>query len=133
MASAACQRRTCTAEADAEPRGEAKCVELPATKQCADCMCELEVSSFIRKPRTADGLCHICRRCNAARVRRYGLARGAPQVLPHWHVCSKCEETKPADEFCAHKGTTVGLNDWCKKCLQAHFSKREQQRVGNVY
>jgi len=124
VVSAACQRRTCRAEADAERRGEAKRVEPPATKQCAECMRELEASSFYRTPRAPDGLFHICRRCNAARERRYALARGAPQVLPHWQVCSKCEETKPADEFWADKGTPVGLRHWCKKCTQAAFASK---------
>jgi len=132
VASAACQRRTCKAEADAQPRDEAKRAE-PATKQCAECMRELEASSFYRKPRAPDGLHHICRRCDAPHIRRYKLARGAPQVLPHWHACSLCKETKPADEFRPDRAATVGLGSWCKKCMQAaQASKRERDSVSPV-
>lgn len=30
--------------------------------------------------------------------------------------CTKCEEIKPLDEFCKHKGNKDGHSYWCKEC-----------------
>ena len=34
--------------------------------------------------------------------------------------CSRCKETKPADQFHRHRRTKDGLNTWCKACRGEH-------------
>lgn len=115
------------------------------TKRCSKCSNDLPLNAFGKNSHETDGLQRWCKACRHEHAQdptrrqrkveydQYYRAGNlddwkAQQPRPDLTVkhCAKCGETKPRDEFGANKGSSSGLQTYCKVC------SREIDRARNA-
>ena len=115
-------------------------VEVEGTKTCGHCRLILPFSAFKRHPHGLGGVFYRCRPCD----RKYMLAwRAAAKEKAKTEErtstvvrknCTKCKETKPADEFwrASAGGSADGLNAYCKSCSRTYATEHRKVKYITV-
>jgi hypothetical protein len=100
-------------------------------KLCGKCQFVKSADEFIRRKSTKDGLNPQCRSCASEYCREWRKSQPRYDVDPTIteKYCSKCERTKPADEFYRCSLNRDGLNAWCKLCSYKNSSKRRYTTI----
>ena len=102
------------------------------TKTCTGCGESKRLGDFHRKAsQKSNGRTSRCKGCASKRKRNLE----APRVLAQQEAldllaeglkhCTKCESTKTTDDFSPKKGSTTGLQSWCKECVRSDSRRRQ--------
>lgn len=113
-----------------------------ATRVCADCGQEKPLAEFGRKAgrENPGGRRPFCRDCGkerrAAGVRRHRAAQAAaaaapPPVAPH-KQCTRCDKSKPLDDFGPYDGTIDQHDFLCGDCRALATAEREQRATSGA-
>lgn len=95
-------------------------------RRCTRCEQRLPLSSFATRRASRDGLQNWCRLCTSAwaresRPRKRALA---PATSPEHKWCRRCERVKAREQFGPHRGTSDGLQTYCRECFADIYRQR---------
>jgi hypothetical protein len=99
---------------------------VPQQKRCGRCQQLLDVDSFSRHRRKADGLQSFCKKCfkTVSKERKHALYHVA---VPSKR-CTQCNKDKPAAAFHPEQRIVDGLFYECKDCKRIRNRHSYQQR-----
>jgi len=100
-------------------------------KRCRRCNKLLPRHTFCENARSADGLYTQCRVCVSEKdkQRRQTLKEEKRRPVAT-KVCSRCQQTKPMQDFYLDQGRSDGLQTYCRVCYsQSYREKRAGDRA----
>lgn len=100
-------------------------------KRCSTCKEEKPVDQFSKDRTQPSGLNYQCKACRAI-INKRGYDRIKPVTVTE-QTCTKCNVTKPADEFYREARYKNGLMTRCKSCFTAQtVAGRDKQKVNEA-
>lgn len=99
----------------------------PDKIKCYRCHTEKPVEQFYNSKHFKDGYARTCKECSKKIMKKHFDKRAAlnkeGKIFVSEKFCTYCKETKSADKFDRQRGSTTGLQQYCKVC-QRYLSKR---------
>lgn len=95
-----------------DPKPEAE--PIPA-KECSRCEATKPLTEYFADRRAADGRQSWCKRCNSRASVAAAIQRAQTRTVTE-QTCTRCKNTRPAEEFPKDKRSPTGLSLWCRTC-----------------